>query len=232
MADYGLGRILDPETPRAMALYPVYTGISLRQRRKWNRVIPVLDQLRTGTCVGNAFAHRRANGPVKIDGIDEPWAVQLYLEASAIYYGTPDTTLQKGTSAVSACQALLTRKAIDRYEWVTDIDGLRYTLLELGPVCVGSTWYTSMDSPIPQGDQVYMKINYSSAVRGGHEYVIDRIDLDPLDGSEPYYTMLNSWGTSWGKGGTARFRLADLETLIFGGWGDAVLVHELPRLAA
>ena len=232
----GLGRILDPETPRAAALHPIYTGISLRTRRKWNRVIPPLNQGATGTCVGNAFAHRRANGPVKIEGIDEAWAQKLYLEASALYWGSPDTTMQKGTSAVSACEALLKRKAIDSYEWVahwnSGIDDLRYTLLELGPVCVGSNWYTSMDSPIQVGDQVYMKVNYASTVRGGHEYVIDRIDLDPEDGSEPYYTMLNSWGTGWGKGGTARFRLNDLETLIFEGWGDAVLVHELPRLAA
>ena len=148
----------------------------------------------------------------------------------------PDTTLSKGTSAVSACQALLKRKAIDSYEWVAHsnagIDDLRYTLLELGPVCVGSNWYTSMDSPTQVGDQFYMRVNYSSTVRGGHEYVIDRIDLDPEDGSEPYYTMLNSWGTGWGRGGTARFKLNDLETLIFEGWGDAVLIHELPRLAA
>jgi hypothetical protein len=55
------------------------------------------------------------------------------------------------------------------------------------------------------------------------------IDLGPEDGSEPYYRMKNSWGKSWADGGTARFRLADLEKLIFEGWGDAVLIHELPE---
>jgi hypothetical protein len=233
----GLGRILDPETPRAAALYPVFTGISLRTRRNWRRAdIAPLNQGATGTCVGNAFAHRRAGGPVQVAGIDEAWARKLYLEASEIYWGTPDTTLSKGTSAVSACQVLLKRKAIDRYEWVAHwnaaVDDLRYALLELGPVCVGSNWYASMDSPTQVGNQFYMNVDYTSRVRGGHEFVIDRIDLDPQDGSEPYYTMLNSWGTSWGKGGTARFRLADLETLIFEGWGDAVLISELPRAAA
>ena len=43
----------------------------------------------------------------------------------------------------------------------------------------------------------------------------------------------NSWGMQWpGLGymgpGTARFELGDLETLIFGMGGDAVLITEAP----
>ena len=212
MSDYGLGRILDPETPRAAALYPVRADTTERLRRKWNQGGAWLDQGAYGTCVGNAFGHRRADGPVQIEGIDQPWAQKLYLEASALYWGTPDTSMQKGTSAVSACQVLLKRGAIDRYEWVANwnaIPGdLRYTLLELGPVCVGSNWYQSMFSPVPVGDQFYMKVNYATTVAGGHEYVVNGIDLDPEDGSDPYYRMKNSWGQSWGKNGTARFRIA------------------------
>jgi len=233
MSDNGLGRIHDPETPRAAALYPVRADSTDRVRRAWDQSGVWLNQGATGTCVAGAFGHRRADGPVKVGGIDEDWRVKFYLEASAKYWGEPDTTLQKGTSAVSACQVLLERGAIDRYEWVGNWNAapqdLRYTLLELGPVCVGSNWYTSMDSPIQVGDQFYMKVNYSSAVRGGHEFVINKIDLDPQDGSEPYYRMKNSWGQGWAKNGTARFRIADLEQLIFEGWGDAVLIHELPR---
>jgi len=229
----GLGRILDPETPRAAALYPVSTGTTDRLRRKWKQDGVWLNQGSYGTCVGNAFGHRRADGPVLIEGIDQPWAQQLYLEASEIYWGTPDTTMQKGTSARSACEVLLKRGAIDRYEWVwSGPDALRYTLLELGPVCVGCGWFSSMDSPVPIDGQVYMKVNYDTQLRGGHEFVINGIDLQPVDESEPYYRMKNSWGTGWGNHGTARFRLADLEGLIYGGWGEAILIHELPRLAA
>jgi hypothetical protein len=233
MSENGLGRLLDPETPRAAALYPVRSATTDRVRRNWYQKGAWLDQGATGTCVGNAFMHRRADGPVRIEGITEDDAVKLYLEASALYWGTPDTSLDKGTSAVSACQALLRRGAIDRYEWVANWNAgpedLRYTLLELGPVCVGSNWYTSMDSPIEIGGHVYMRINYSSTVRGGHEFVVNKLDLDPEDGSEPYYRMKNSWGIGWADHGTARFRIADLEKLIFEGWGDAVLIHELPR---
>jgi hypothetical protein len=233
--EYGLGRILDPQTPRAAALHPVRSEVSTRTYRKWNQNGAWLDQGSYGTCVGNAFGHRRADGPVPIEGITQTWAQKLYLEASALYWGTPDTTMQKGTSAVSACQILLQRGAIDRFEWVANWNAgpedLRYTLLELGPVCVGSNWYSSMDSPVTVGDQKYMRVDYASRLRGGHEFVINAIDLAPIDGGEPYYRMKNSWGRGWGKNGTARFTLADLEKLIFEGWGDAVLIHELPRAA-
>jgi hypothetical protein len=231
--EHGLGRRLDPETPRAVALYPIATAATDRVRRTWGQDGAWLDQGRTGTCVGHAFAHRRADGPVKVSGVDSDFARTLYLEASAIYWGEPDASLQKGTSAVSACQVLLRRGVIDGYEWVSlgtaGPEDLRYALLELGAVCVGSNWYQSMYSPVPKGDQFYMKVNYSSTMVGGHEYVVNAIDLDPADGSEPYYRIKNSWGKGWGKGGTARFRIADLERLIFEGYGDAVLPHELPN---
>lgn len=232
MPEHGLGRRHDPETPRAVALYPVATATTERVDRKWNQKGAWLDQGSYGTCVGNAFGHRRADGPVKVEGIDQTWAQRLYLEASALYWGEPDQSMQKGTSGLSACQVLLRRGAIDGYEWITGTDALRYALLELGPLCVGTTWYESMYSPKKVGDQRYMRVNFDSAQLGGHEYVINGIDLDPQDGSEPYYRMKNSWGKDWGNGGTARFRLAELEQLIFEGWGDAVLIHELPKEAA
>jgi hypothetical protein len=196
-------------------------------RRNWNQKGAWLDQGDTGTCVGNAFAHRRADGPVKVSGIDQGWARQLYLEASAVYYGSPDTSLQKGTSALSACQVLLRRGVIDTYQWVVSGPDLRYALLELGPVCVGTNWYQSMFDPPKVGGKFYMRVNYSSQQVGGHEYVINKIDLDPEDGSDPYYRAKNSWGKGWADGGTARFRIEDLERLLFDGWGDAVLPHEL-----
>ena len=230
MIDYGLGRLHDPETPRAVALHPLTTDPSDRLHRHWKEPLR-LNQGATGTCVAGCFGHRRAGAPVLIDGIDEPWAVKLYLEATAIFYGEPDTTLQRGTSAVSACQALLKRGAIDRYEWIAHWNAgpeqLRYAILERGPLCVGSNWYASMDTP----SGGYITVDYTSRLRGGHEFLIVGIDLAPEDGSDPYYDMLNSWGPSWGRNGKARFRLDVLERLIFEGWGDGVLPHEVPKAA-
>src|SRR5262245_27178419 len=187
--EHGLGRKLDPETPRARALHPAEAGETDRTVRHWAQREAWLDQGATGQCVGFSFAHRRADGPVKVEGIDYDFASALYLDASALYYGSPDTSLQNGTSALSACQVLQSRGAIDRYTWITDPLNLRYTLLEVGSVLVGTNWYSSMDWPreTDDGSQVYLKITYSTTLRGGHEYLINGIDLDPADGTEPYY---------------------------------------------
>jgi hypothetical protein len=214
-----------------MALYPVRAETTTRTYRHYPAKTR-LNQGAYGTCVGNAFAHRRANGPLQIDGIDEAFAQKLYLEASAIFYGAPDTTMQEGTSGLSACMALMARGAIDRYEWMTSPEDLRNTVLNRGSVCVGCSWYYSMFDTPPDGlGHKYIRYRPESTRVGGHEFEVVGIDLDPADGSEPYYDMLNSWGPDWGDNGKARFKLADLEELAFTGWGDAVLIHELPRAA-
>lgn len=231
------GRVLDPETPRAAALYPVRAETTDRLRRNWKMGVR-LDQGPSGMCVAGTFGHRRAGTPVQVLGIDHSWMVKFYLEASARYWGTPDESLQKGTSARSACEVLLKRKAIDRYEWIANWNAgpeqLHYALLELGPVCVGSNWYVSMSAPrieeTPNGKVAWMNVDYSSTYRGGHEWLLTRIDLNPVDGTEPYVEMLNSWGLDWGVNGKARFTLPQIDKLIFEGWGDAVLVHEVPRV--
>jgi hypothetical protein len=212
-----------------MALYPVQAELTTRTYRHYPAKTR-LNQGSTGTCVGNAFAHRRANGPLQIDGIDEPFAVQLYLEASALFYGAPDTTLQEGTSGLSACQALLARGAIDRFTWCKDALDLRNTVLNKGSVCVGCTWYNSMFETKPDANgHRYVKYSPASGRAGGHEFEVVGIDIDPADGSLPYYDILNSWGPTYGDNGKVRFELAVLEELAFTGWGDAVLIHELPR---
>jgi hypothetical protein len=190
-----------------------------------------LDQGQTGTCVGNAFAHRRADSPVPIPGIDEGYARQLYFDASG------DASYQEGTSGIEACRVLATRGSITQYHWITTPEELRNAVLVLGTICVGTYWYNSMFSPkVAYGTQrAYMKVDRQSGLAGGHEYVINGINLAPASGP-PFYRMKNSWGLAWpgsenpGKtvlgAGTARFACTDIEELIFSEDGDAVLITE------
>ena len=191
-----------------------------------------LDQGQTGTCVGNALAHRYADGPVDHTGINEAWAQELYVAASG------DTTLQQGTSALLACRVMLSRKQISAFHWVGSPAEFRNTLLTVGPVCVGVDWYSSMDRPLRgANDRAYMVVDPASGLRGGHEFEINGINLAPASGP-PFYRMKNSWGRVWPGDeisgtpilgpGTARFACYDLENLIFSHGGDAVLISEVP----
>jgi len=232
MPPHELGRKPHPDTPRAASLYPVLARpdykMSTATVRWWWQGGAWLDQGQTGTCVGNAFAHRRADAPVPETGINEAYARALYVAASG------DTTLQQGTSGLAACREMKQEGIISAYHWVTTPGELRNTILELGTVCVGVNWYNSMFEPKAKYGtrRAYFTVDHSSGLAGGHEFVINGIDLAPSSGP-PFYRMKNSWSQDWpGNGvlgpGTARFALTDLESLIFNEGGDAVLISEVP----
>ncbi len=128
MTEHGLGRVPHIETPDARMAYPVTARPDYRRstqvRHYWYEGGVWLDQGQTGTCVGNAFAHRWADGPVDHGGITEDWAINLYVEASG------DKTLQEGTSALAACRVLKAAGNISAYHWVGSADELRNAVLE------------------------------------------------------------------------------------------------------
>lgn len=219
----GLGRVKNPMTPVAAALYPVTRRLdykaTLATYKYWWQDGAHLDQGQTGTCVGNAFAHRRADSPIPVGGIDEAYARKLYVDASG------DATLQEGTSGLAACQVLAIRGTISAYHWITSASELRNTLLTIGPVCVGTDWFNSMFNPISLYSNKYMKVDSSSGLAGGHEYLINGVNLAPSSG-KPFYRLKNSWGSGWGQNGTARIYCSDLEDLLFNKGGDAVVITE------
>src|SRR3990172_7973278 len=117
MARHGLGRKPNPETPRAASLYPVTRRADYRTTtatwKYWWQSGAWLDQGQEGTCVGHAFAHRRADSPVPTGEITHQWARQLYFDASG------DSTYQQGTSGYAACRVLADRGLISEYSRMT-----------------------------------------------------------------------------------------------------------------
>lgn len=218
---YGLGRKPHADTPRAARLY----NANRLPREAWDKPHRFwwqggawLDQGNTGTCVGHAFAHRRADATVRTEGIDHDYAIDLYVAASG------DTSLQEGTYAIEACRVMKQRGEISDYFWITSPEELESTLLNRGPVCVGTNWYEDMFYPATRYGNQYL--NVSGPYAGGHEYVLNGIDTAPDDGPA-FYRMKNSWGTSWGKNGTARIPKNQMDDLIFSQGGDAVLIKEV-----
>ena len=60
--------------------------------------------------------------------------------------------------------------------------------MNLGPVVVGTYWYSSMFYPDRNG---LIKIN--GGIAGGHAYVINGVDK-----TKKLFRIKNSWGQSWG----------------------------------
>lgn len=121
----------------------------------------------------------------------------------------PDDT---GSSGLGISRALKKRGLIGGYVHATTADDL-CSLLQHGPVLVGTPWLQDWFSPdadgfIDSGDW------QSSAVAGGHEIIaigIDEIALNSHGRVIPEKTVLrfrNSWSRGWGLSGEFRMRLS------------------------
>lgn len=219
-----LGRLPLPRDDRDYRLSVILPERGAATRKFWTRPL-VLDQGNTGTCEGNAWTGWLADAPVFHPGItalDDPttgeeYARQLYFDA------THDTTLEQGAYTRQILKVLVQRRLIGAYHRAVSVEEVITAILTLGPVCFGSDWYASMDDVVYEYGNAYIGVDEASGVRGGHEYVLDAIDLAPPEGP-PYARLHNSWSDQWAHEGTARVSIDDLHVLFV---GDAFICTEL-----
>ena len=178
----------------------------------WDNSDTVLDQADTGHCVG--FGHAQWGNT---DPVDDNYANNdghdIYYEAKVID-GEPKA--ENGTSVHSGIKAMKNRKRVTAYAWTSAIPEMKQWVLTKGSLIIGSDWYTGMFNPDTNGF-----IKPSGVVEGGHCYII--IGWDDADN----LTILNSWGSGWGKGGRAFIKSADFGKLINPGF-EACAAVELP----
>lgn len=198
--------------------YQVQADTSAIKSAKHKSAIPVLDQGNVGSCTGNAAAKRLTYEDswtafivafpqvfsVQDAKVDEQVALTIYKDATAIdqWPGTypPDDTGSDGLSVAKACKA---RDWISGYQHATSLDAA-LTALSSAAVIVGTNWYDGMFDPSPDG-----QLRLTGEVAGGHEYVLDEIDVD-----NGIVWMQNSWGAGWGIGGRGWMPFSDLERLL------------------
>jgi len=161
------------------------------------------NQGNTPQCVGYAWSHWIDDGPIKHIGRKPTINPTLIYRESQKIDEWPGENYD-GTSVRAGAKYLKNTGKIGSYLWTTNINTLINTILNIGPVVVGTNWYYGMFFPDRNG--LIRATGYNA---GGHAYVINGVDL-----IKKQFRIKNSWGRNWGKSGSAFISFKDMERLI------------------
>jgi hypothetical protein len=212
---YGFGRVPSPEDRRDFKMADAVTLLEKaptpRPNKLWHSD-KVLFQGNTPHCVGFSWAAWGIAAPV-----EDPWCDltghDIY-KACKVLDGEPGA--QNGSTVRTGAKVMKNRNRIGTYFFAHSIDEAADYVARFGAVVLGTNWTEGMCKP----SLINKIISPTGKVVGGHAYLwigVDRV----------YATLLNSWGTTWGKGGYARIKLSDLAAL-FADRGEACAATEMP----
>ena len=176
--------------------------------KTWKIAAKNLDQGDYGTCVGNAWTNFLRCAPIQTTA-NESMALKIYDAAILLDEWTDndhDTDRQMGTSVRGGAMAVTNMGRLNSYLWAFELQPAVEWVLTMGPVVLGTTWYSSMMKPDAQGI-VQIKTNARSL--GGHSYLWRGADT-----KKALAYCVNSWSDSWGLSGNFAIPFKDLETLI------------------
>jgi hypothetical protein len=169
------------------------------------------DQGSEGSCVGYGWGHELVARPVVVPGVDREFCRWIYRTAKK--YDAWAGENYEGTSVLAGAKVIQSRPPkmpegrglMSEYRWIFgDMDELVRTLGYFGPVVTGTWWTQGMFEP--DQDNV---IHPTGAKAGGHCYLLTGVNL-----RTQRFRLLNSWGTSWGDGGSAWIGIKDFRQLV------------------
>lgn len=151
-----------------------------------------LNQGDVGSCTANALCGALNSAPLYgARTFTEADALTLY-KRETLDEGYPYPQFDIGGTGRAVCKAAKELGWISSYQNAIGLQAALQALV-LRPIIVGCKWYTSFDTPLPDGT---VAISPTATVRGGHEIVADELDV------ENYRVgFWNSWGTGYGVGG-------------------------------
>ncbi len=191
---------------------------------QWHRAVSAFDQGTIASCVGNTAAGwiatdnslRKGLTTVADKLVNEDLAIELYSLATQLdeFEGQylPD---DNGTSGLAGAKALQDKGLISSYNHAFSADAL-FSGLQTGPAMVGINWFNSMFNVNNNG---HIQVQPTSGLAGGHEFLIDQIDVAPVGTVERVW-LTNSWG-GWGIAGRGWFS-ADEITFLLAQDGDVI----------
>jgi hypothetical protein len=216
--DKRLGRSQNHD-PRSRA-YGFVAGAPTITTTMHQRMVPVFNQGGVLSCTGNAVVGALGTQPlfgvlpVSHAALDEAEALAIYAAATAIdpFPGTYPPT-DTGSDGLSVAKVALAQQLISGYQHTfTLMDALAAIMLY--PVITGFGWYSDFDVPDANG-----LVKIGGYVRGGHE-----VEIVGVDAEAKIITLVNSWGTLWGKNGFFSISWDDFGRLLNEGGDVTVLL--------
>jgi len=184
-------------------------------RKMWNEGI-VLDQGSEGACVGFGWmaeflATPAAPIPQPPRQATEKYANNVYQTAKKIDEFPGEN--YEGTSVLAGAKVMKARGFIKSYRWAFNMDAVRNAIIQEGPVVIGIPWKDGMYETDANG-----VVKVTGKLVGGHCLTLTGYDPAMKIGSRTYevYRWRNSWGTSYGTGGSGYIKAADLAKLLRG----------------
>jgi hypothetical protein len=183
-----------------------------------------LDQGAQPACVGYSSWKWLYSGPVKNRKMPFT-ALQLYKEAQK-WDEWPGENYD-GTSVRGAFKFLAHEGYVSEYRWAFDVQTILDYVLTVGPIVMGTSWYSGMMDP---DRNMYVKV--AGIVEGGHAYLFvgaNRYRKNP-DGTVGAFRILNSWGSSWGAKGRAWIGFDDVGKLMAEPDSEACAATEITKI--
>lgn len=184
--------------------YPVAATVEGKAARSNVWPCPAyLDQGEEGACVGFAWAHELAARPKPVRHVNDGFALGLYEEAKRA--DEWDGEDYDGTSVLAGVKVVKDKQYLKEYRWAFSLDDLIMAAGYVGPIVMGTWWWTGMLDADSSG-----LVHRAGQKEGGHSWLVRGVNIGGR-----YFVCRNSWGRSWGLGGDFKVTYEDMENLLF-----------------